>query len=130
MTPTSRSLLGKRTQFNPRQVSSTEGRDFAKTVGVPFMETSAKTRVRYRALGPSRPDCQWMAQELFPIPDGNSSFSQVNVEECFYELVREIRYVSDSCSGPPRHNGTSPGLAASEFLSDTAPSRPRSSLRG
>ena len=44
---------------NERQVTTGEGQDLAKSFAVPFMETSAKTRV--------------------------------NVEESFFELVREIR---------------------------------------
>ena len=44
---------------NERQVTTGEGQDLAKSFSVPFMETSAKTRV--------------------------------NVEESFFELVREIR---------------------------------------
>eukprot|EP00296_Roombia_truncata_P000621 JP436302.1.p1 GENE.JP436302.1~~JP436302.1.p1 ORF type:complete len:189 (-),score=86.44 JP436302.1:267-833(-) len=42
-----------------RQVSTVEGRELAKSFGVPFLETSAKVRI--------------------------------NVEDSFYELVREIR---------------------------------------
>jgi GTPase KRas protein len=44
---------------NERQVTTGEGQDLAKSFNIPFMETSAKTRV--------------------------------NVEESFFELVREIR---------------------------------------
>ena len=44
---------------NERQVTTGEGQDLAKSFSIPFMETSAKTRV--------------------------------NVEESFFELVREIR---------------------------------------
>eukprot|EP00002_Diphylleia_rotans_P022614 TRINITY_DN442_c0_g3_i1.p1 TRINITY_DN442_c0_g3~~TRINITY_DN442_c0_g3_i1.p1 ORF type:complete len:188 (+),score=45.87 TRINITY_DN442_c0_g3_i1:82-645(+) len=53
-------IVGNKSDLeNERQVSTAEGRELAKSVGCPFMETSAKTRV--------------------------------NVEECFFELVREIR---------------------------------------
>eukprot|EP00298_Acanthocystis_sp_HF-20_P002433 c12847_g1_i2.p1 GENE.c12847_g1_i2~~c12847_g1_i2.p1 ORF type:complete len:187 (+),score=81.98 c12847_g1_i2:93-653(+) len=50
-----------------RVVSTVEGRDLAKSFGVPFLETSAKARI--------------------------------NVEECFYDLVRQIRQANQAAGG-------------------------------
>eukprot|EP01120_Amphizonella_sp_Union-15-10_P006272 TRINITY_DN1982_c0_g1_i1.p1 TRINITY_DN1982_c0_g1~~TRINITY_DN1982_c0_g1_i1.p1 ORF type:complete len:202 (-),score=30.12 TRINITY_DN1982_c0_g1_i1:115-720(-) len=64
-----------------REVSTTEGQELAKSYGSPFVETSAKTRIR--------------------------------VDDCFFELVKEVRKheTSDSISATP---GTSVGTKKNE----------------
>jgi GTPase KRas protein len=62
------SILGNKCDLeNEREVTSQEGKDLSKSLGCPFLETSAKARI--------------------------------NVEEAFYEVVREIRKWNAQSSG-------------------------------
>jgi len=67
-------ILGNKCDLeSERQVTTAEGRELCKSVGCPFMETSAKTRV--------------------------------NVEESFFELVREIRRDREKQSSNDKKKG-------------------------
>jgi len=61
---------------NEREVPTQEGKDLAKQLGCPFLETSAKARI--------------------------------NVEEAFFEVVREIRKWNAHASGETDNDGKKP----------------------
>ncbi|KAI2666389.1 GTPase HRas [Labeo rohita] len=70
-------LVGNKSDLASRTVETRQAQELARSYGVPFVETSAKTRQKRKP------------QRLCPLLEMGRK--QQGVEEAFYSLVREIR---------------------------------------
>ena len=81
-------LVGNKSDLSTRSVESRQAQELARSYGVPFVETSAKTRQVHRK---DSNTCITDFSFNFACDQHFAASVLQGVEEAFYSLVREIR---------------------------------------
>lgn len=90
-------LVGNKSDLSTRTVETRQAQELARSYGVPFVETSAKTRqVTWHRFAPQSCPVHLnqtgiTSSSILKWPHNRFFFLCQGVEEAFYSLVREIR---------------------------------------